>query len=104
MAKKEKRKLPLIEYKIRDFRDYQDITDQTFIRKMVYDNLIDSIQYSIRNNKKDAELLQLANTDNIICLDKKDWKEPLTTAMSFYIENGENYERCIEIKQILNKI
>lgn len=99
---KKKRAVPKINYVIRQFEDFETITEQKSVRKMIYDNLIDAIKYSIQNNKKDADVVQIYETDCILSLDKSDWTETLNEAINFYAAD-DDYDKCIEIQNIIKK-
>ena len=103
MAKKTKRRLPIINYEIRSIEDYDMLTDNMMVKKKVYDHLIEAVQYGIHMNKSKVDLFKIQDSENILTLEKDKWKTTLEKAISFYTEN-EDYEKCMDCKELVSRL
>lgn len=85
------------------FESYEDIIN--FIKNekdLLFTEILKEIKKSIKDNKEIAKAANLIYNDTIIEInvDKVDWLEHLNVSIR-YFESIEDYETCIEIKDLL---
>lgn len=85
------------------FESYEDIIN--FIKNekdLLFTEILKEIKKSIKDNKEIAKVANLIYNDTIIEInvDKVDWLEHLNVSIR-YFESIEDYETCIEIKDLL---
>lgn len=101
---KKKRVVPFLTYTVNSFSEYDQISSLPQTRKIVFDNMVDAIKFSLEKNREEAEIFKL-NEDSSVSLNKKKWAAALEKAIEFYSDpEREDYERCIQCKNILEKI
>tara|TARA_B110000196_G_C20737276_1_gene471452 strand:+ start:108 stop:380 length:273 start_codon:yes stop_codon:yes gene_type:complete len=66
-------------------------------------SLVLNIAEGIEDNLESVNIAEIKNYDVIISVPKTEWKPGLEKAMDYYIET-EEYEECLKIKKILEKI
>lgn len=97
------RKLPELNYHVYRFSDYQFITNTKKTKMFVYANLVNAIQYSIKNNEDKAELCVLRGTNSKIIIEKPSWKKSLTKALHFFTEI-ELFETCSMCRDLIAQL
>lgn len=103
-ATKKKRVVPFLNYSVRNFSEYDIITSMPETHKIVFDNLIDAINFSLHKNKKEADIFKI-NPDYCVTLDRSKWKESLEKAIEFYSsEDIQDYEKCKQCKEIIENL
>ena len=101
---KKKRVVPFLNYTVNNFSEYNEISEMPQTRKIVFDNMVEAIKFSIEKNKEEAEIFKL-NEDSAVSLNKKKWGAALEKAIEFYSEpDMEDYEKCKQCKDIIEKI
>src|SRR5258706_2140901 len=81
---KNKRIIPILNFKVNKLEDYQHLTNKEDIKQVVFDNLIVAVSEGLDKNKKDVNLFQLKNSNCFINLDKSKWKNTLVKAKDFF--------------------
>jgi hypothetical protein len=99
---KKKRTVPFLNYTVRDFSDYSEISSMPETQKIVFDNLIDAINFSIQKKKEYAEIFKVSE-DNSVSLSKDNWVPAVEKAIEFYAEL-EDYEKCKQCKDIIQTV
>tara|TARA_B100001094_G_scaffold323599_1_gene374769 strand:+ start:333 stop:602 length:270 start_codon:yes stop_codon:yes gene_type:complete len=72
-------------------------------KPQVYKSLIDGISEAIGSDKKEIKLCEVKNSNTYITVEKPEWKQSLDSALQYYIDT-EEYEKCSEIKNLINKL
>lgn len=99
-----KRVVPFLNYTVRDFSDYSEISDMPETQKIVFDNLIEAIKFSLQKNKSNAEIFKL-NEDVYVSLSKDKWEPALKKAIEYYSRpEMEDYEKCKQCTDIIEKL
>lgn len=101
--KKMKRKIPVLRVKIEPGADYFQLTQIPEIQQVVIEEAIYAIKEGIEKNKLSISLFEVAYSDYYIELEKSKWKSTLEKALEYYIEK-EEYNRCIETRDLINKL
>lgn len=89
-----------------EFDEYEDVV--FFLktnRGLLFSKTLDGIKESIRNNENVAVIANILvkNTTLIIKLEREDWLTHLEISIK-YFESIEDYETCIEIKELTKVI
>lgn len=100
---KSTRKLPELNYIVRRFADYQNITDNKKTKEFVFMNLVNAIEEGLKTESIKVDLFKLRGSRSSIVLDRSNWKKSLNNAISFF-SDIEYYETCSKCKELLNKI
>jgi hypothetical protein len=102
--KNPKRTVPTLNYSVNSFSDYQTISNMQDTRKLVFNNLIEAIEDSMRSKKNEASIFMI-DYDHYVSLNKKSWKKSLKTAIDFLSSEGiEEYEICKKCVDLIHKI
>lgn len=102
--KNPKRTVPTLNYSVNSFSDYQTISNMQDTRKLVFNNLIEAIEDSMRSKKNEASIFMI-DYDHYVSLNKKSWKKSLKTAIDFFSSEGiEEYEICKKCVDLIHKI
>ena len=100
-ATKKKRVIPFLNYSVRNFQEYDLITAMPETQKIVFDNLIEAIKFSIEKKKQEAEIFKL-NPEYCVTLNRDKWKSSLKKAIEFYsAADREDYEKCKQCKDLI---
>jgi hypothetical protein len=99
-----KRVVPFLNYTVRNFSDYNEISDMAETQKIIFDNLVEAINFSVSKNKNQADIFKL-NEDVCVTLEKEKWATSLKKAIEFYSSTEvEDYEKCKQCRDIIEKI
>lgn len=71
--------------------------------QVVLDETVFAIKEGITKKKKSISLFAVANSEYYIELKKDQWKASLEKALEYYVEK-EEYDRCIECRDLINKL
>jgi len=72
-------------------------------KPQVYKSLVDGVSEAIKANKEEIKLCEVKNSGVYITVEKPEWKQSLDSALQYYIDT-EEYEKCSEIKNLINKL
>jgi hypothetical protein len=104
MAKKS-RTIPTVIFNI-DFDgkiDIEALCNNESFSNAVYKETVEGIKDAISNKKKIAILFELDKSDYYVEISKDQWKPALQSCIDKFIEN-ELYEKCNDIKILIDKI
>lgn len=102
--KKSKRIVPILQYSVRSFKEYEIIADLPGTKELVFSNLVAAISESIETKKKAADIF-LVDYDNYISLKRNSWENSLNKAIEYYSSiEVEDYEMCQKCINLINKI
>lgn len=82
--RKSTRKLPELNYIVRRFADYQNITDNKKTKEFVFMNLANAIEEGLKTDSTKIDLFKLRGSRSSIVLDRSNWKKSLKNAISFF--------------------
>ena len=88
------RKIPLIS--LEDFETKSK-------KRQVYKSLVQSISEGVEFKLESVNVAEIKNYDVIINVSKDEWKSGLEKALEYYIE-GEEYEQCSKVRDLINKL
>jgi hypothetical protein len=102
-TKKMRRKIPVFRVNIPPGFSYSQLNEIPEIKKTVIEEVISAVKEGINKNKTSISLFEVGNSDYLIELEKGNWKSSLENAIEYYIEK-EDYDKCIECRDLINKI
>jgi uncharacterized protein (UPF0303 family) len=83
--------------------DVNSIINNDVFSKAVYQETLAGINDAINNKRKTAVLFTISNTEMLVELNKQQWIPALESCLKWF-EVDEQYEKCIEIKTLIDKI
>lgn len=98
-----KRKVPLLNYNVGSFADYEALTELAETKKKIFRGLLEAIIHSTDKKLEVAEIFQINHTDKVLLLEKGKWKSSLENAMNFFV-SIEDYENGIKCRELINNI
>ena len=75
----------------------------SYKKHQVYESLIKGVSEAIKTDKELIKLCEVKNSGVYITVEKPEWKQSLDSALQYYIDT-EEYEKCSEIKNLINKL
>ncbi len=98
-----KKKIISIEISYSNKRELKELSNKEAFRNIIMRNSFKAIKEAIKNDKTTVELFNIVNLSVIIKLSYLYYPSALKK-ISNYFEEYEEYEKCAEIKQLINKI
>tara|TARA_R110000796_G_scaffold199960_1_gene316074 strand:+ start:586 stop:906 length:321 start_codon:yes stop_codon:yes gene_type:complete len=98
-----KRKITSIEISYSNKRELKELSNKEEFRGIIMRDSFRAIKDAIKNNYTTIELFNIINLSIIIKLSSLYFSTALKR-ISNYFEENEEYEKCAEIKQLINKI
>lgn len=105
MAKKSVRKIPRMVLSVKgDGAPDPDllISNEVF-SEAVYKEAVEGIRDAIKNKATTAILFEVGVSEYYVQIEKRDWIPALQICLDRFVEK-EQYEQCIEIQEMINKI
>ena len=82
---------------------YDQLNEMPEVKEVVIEEVINAIKDAIKRKKSKIELFEVADSDYYLELDKNKFKTSLETAIEYFVEK-EEYDKCIECRDLINKI
>jgi hypothetical protein len=101
--RKKMRRIPVFKVVAEPGADYSTLTDVPEIKKIVLEEAIYAIKDGIEKHKHSISLFEIADSNYYIDLSKDKWKPTLEHLIGYYSEK-EEYNKCIEIRDLINKL
>ena len=101
--KTKKKKITNIEISYSNKRELKELSNKEEFRGIIMRDSFRAIKDAIKNNYTTIELFNIINLSIIIKLSSLYFPTALKR-ISNYFEENEEYEKCAEIKQLINKI
>jgi hypothetical protein len=101
--KTKKKKITNIEISYSNKRELKELSNKEEFRGIIMRDSFRAIKDAIKNNYTTIELFNIVNLSIIIKLSSLYFPTALKR-ISNYFEENEEYEKCAEIKQLINKI
>ena len=102
--KSKKRIVPFLHYTVRDFYEYDQLSEMNETKDVVFKNLYEAISHSLKVKKETADIFMI-NNDEYVVLNKDKWKKSLENAIQFYSqEEIQDYESCKLCQELINKL
>jgi len=97
------RDLTIIEIVYNNSEDLKKLASKEDFRTFIIKDSLQTIASAIQNNLEKVELFNIFNLSLVVELDKSNYKSVLNNITKYYIEE-ENYERCNQIKKLIDEI
>jgi len=101
--RKMRRKIPVFRVSIDPGADYSQLLEIPEVKQVVLEETVYAIKDGIKKNKESISLFEVAHTDYYIELSKNKWKPSLEKALEYFLEK-EEYDRCAEMRDLINKL
>jgi len=101
--KTKKKKITNIEISYSNKRELKELSNKEEFRDIIMKDSFMAIKDAIKNNYTTIELFNIVNLSIIIKLSSLYFPTALKR-ISNYFEENEEYEKCAEIKKLINKI
>jgi hypothetical protein len=102
--KSKKLTVPFLHYTVRDFYEYDQLSEMNETKDVVFKNLYEAIKHSIQAKKETADIFMINNEEYVV-LNKDKWKNSLEKAIQFYSqEEIQDYESCKLCQDLINKL
>jgi hypothetical protein len=88
------RKIPII-----SLEDFEAKAKKPTMMRSLVSNIAEGIEFELDS----VNVAEIKNHDIILSVPKTEWKGGLEKAMEYYIEK-EEYEECLKIKKLIEKI
>tara|TARA_R100001509_G_scaffold117657_1_gene72286 strand:+ start:163 stop:483 length:321 start_codon:yes stop_codon:yes gene_type:complete len=98
-----KRKITNIEISYSNKRELKELSNKEEFQNIIMRDSFKAIKEAIKNNLKTVELFNIVNLSIIIKISSLYYPSALKK-ISKYFEGNEEYEKCAEIKVILNNL
>jgi hypothetical protein len=98
-----KRKIPVFKVSLGEGTTHEQVSEHPAIRKVVIEETIFAIKEGVKKKKKSIPLFQIAGTTTYLELEKEKWQPTLEKILDQYIE-AEDYNKCIEIRDLIKQI
>ena len=72
-------------------------------KPLMVKTLVANIAEGIKDNLESVNIAEIKNYDLILNIPKSEWKGGLEKALEYYIE-GEEYEQCSKVRDLINKL
>ena len=97
------RRIPKFRVNLGPGASYDMLTEVPEVIQVVIDETVVAIKEGIAKKKKSINLFEITNSEYYIELKKEQWKSSLEKALEYYLEK-EEYERCAECRDLINKL
>jgi hypothetical protein len=98
-----KRQIPVFRVNVQPGASYDQLHEIPEVKEVVIEEVIIAVKEAIRRKKSSIELFEVANSDYYLELKKDQFKTSLETALEYFVEK-EEYDRCIECRDLINKL
>ena len=98
-----KRKIPILKITTNPGINYSQLKDIPEIQHIVLNEAVKAIEDGVTKNKPSTSIFEIADSYHFVELDKKDWKPTLEKSLG-YFANMEDYDKCIEIRELIGKL
>ena len=72
-------------------------------KPLMVKTLVNNIAEGIEDNLESVNIAEIKNYDLILNVPKSEWRGGLEKALEYYIE-GEEYEQCSKVRDLINKL
>jgi hypothetical protein len=101
--RKMRRKIPVFKINMKPGASYSQITEIPELKQVIIEETVFAINDGLKTNKKSISLFEVADSNSYIQLEKNNWKPVLETLLDYYVEQ-ENYDKCIECRDLIKKL
>lgn len=103
MKTKQTRKVPVVSFHIPPLVPSSEVAKSDSFKLAVFTETLNGIKDAVNKKRTVATLFSIKGSDINIELKKSEWKNALQECIEYYSEQ-EKYEKCIEIKQLIDTL
>ena len=82
---------------------FEELIESPQFQESVFFETYNSIKNAIKDKKLEAHIFEINASGTLITIEKKDWNNALQATIDYYA-GRDNFEKCIEIKELQNKL
>jgi len=98
-----KRKVPVFRVNAKPGASYKKLIEVPGLEHVIIEETVLAIKEGIKKKKKSIPIFEIAGSDCYVEIEKDKWKLSLTNALEYYIKH-EDYDKCIECRDLINKL
>ena len=98
-----KRKIPVFKVHVQPGANYSQLHDIPEVKEVVIEEILAAIKDAVKTKRKSISLFDVAESDYYIEIKEENYKSSLQTALNYFLER-EEYDRCIECRDLINKL
>jgi len=98
-----KRQIPVFRVNVQPGASYDQLHEIPEVKEVVIEEVIIAVKDAIKRKKSSIELFEVANSDYYLQLSKDKFKPSLEAAIEYFVKK-EEYDRCIECRDLINKL
>jgi len=98
-----KRQIPVFKVHVQSGANYNQLHEIPEVKEVVIEEIVYAIKDAIKRKKSKIELFEVANSEYYIELKKEQFKLSLQSTINYFLEK-EEYDRCIECRDLMNSI
>lgn len=102
ITKKQNRSIPKMMVDLNQISSDELIESPQF-QESVFFETYNSIKSAITNKKTEAHICEINTSGTLITIEKPNWNNALQAVIDYYADK-DNFEKCIEIKELQNKL
>jgi len=80
-----------------------ELVESPQFQESVFIETYNSIKSAINNKKTEAHICEINTSGTLITIEKSSWNSALQAVIDYYASK-DNFEKCIEIKELQNKL
>jgi ribonucleotide reductase beta subunit family protein with ferritin-like domain len=80
-----------------------DLIESPQFQESVFIETYNSIKTAINNKKTEAQIFEINTSGTLITIEKNNWDSALQAVIDYYADK-DDFEKCIEIKELQNKL
>ena len=82
---------------------YDELIESPQFQESVFFETYNSIKNAIKDKKSEAHIFEINASGTLITIEKDNWNDALQAVIDYYA-GKDNFEKCIEIKELQNKL
>jgi len=98
-----RRKIPILRINMNRGINYSVLKDIPEIQHIVLNETICAIKDGVEKDKGSISIFEIADSNCFVELSREKWKSTLKNTMEYFVER-EDYNKCIEIRELINKL
>tara|TARA_B100000575_G_C22886129_1_gene515954 strand:+ start:287 stop:622 length:336 start_codon:yes stop_codon:yes gene_type:complete len=103
MNKDKEREVTPIEITYNTKKDLDELASSDQFKSFILKRTLEEIEFALENNLEKIEIFNIFNLSLIIELERKNFKSVLDKVMDSYVKD-EDFEKCNQIKKLIDKI
>lgn len=102
ITKKQNRSIPKMMVDMSQISS-DELLESPQFQESVFVETYNSIKSAISNKKTEAHICEINTSGTLITIEKSNWNNALQAVIDYYADK-DDFEKCIEIKELQNKL